>query len=471
VAADMQEVLGDMAGGKTTAEALAAFRRVADAPADLESTAASRADLRDLLALLAAHGAAPDEDFLRMLGRVIMAEGSRDGGILYGRGFPAGTNRPLVLAIRKQPELAAPLFELLIPHLQKRVLADRFRMDAGRMLALMERYGPLDWRHYDAQSIYWSEQGLEVSRRRLRRDEINELLIVRSRLAAIAELMRTGRVEYDGVTDRIDLLPDPRFIAAYERAIDEVKELIDATGGLSAAGFAPAEFADFTRAYERFLNEAVVLAFLYGDERKAAECFRRLVLLAREQGMADQPIYRESLETFVTLRLADVLKLDLNKIREFVDGMVQRALLDGLAKGRLDVFNRFVGLAYKLHERHQGSARTGPKVVLDPNKLGSFADLFATSFEGMMRQGSGPVLERARIWSLAPDELKQRTWKALQKPLTEQAVAAGLDPARAFPAPPGTDVEQEPADGARSSGSADEAGGSGSPAGKGMTSR
>lgn len=442
VAADMQEVLGDMTGGKTTAEALAAFRRVADAPTAIGSIVAPQGELRDLLALLAEHGAAPDEDFLRMLGRVIMAEGSRDGGILFGRGFPAGTNRPLILALRKRPELAAPLFEQLIPHLQKRVLAERFRMDAGRMLALMERYGPLDWRHYDAQSIYWSEQGLEVSRRRLRRDEINELLIVRSRLAAIAELMRTGRVEYDGVTDSIDLLPDPRFIAAYERAIDEVKELIDAKGGLSAAGFAPAEFADFTKAYERFLNEAVVLAFLYGEERKAAECFRRLVLLAREQGMADQPIYRESLETFVTLRLADVLKLDLTKIREFVDAMVQRALLDGLAKGRIDVFNRFVGLAFKIHERHQGSAKTGPKAVLDPNRLGSFADLFATSFEGMMRQGSGPVLERARIWSLAPDELKLRTWKALQRPLAEQAKAAGLDPDRAFPAPPGVDAKK-----------------------------
>lgn len=431
-----------MTGGKTTAEALAAFRRVADAPTAIGSIVAPQGELRDLLALLAEHGAAPDEDFLRMLGRVIMAEGSRDGGILFGRGFPAGTNRPLILALRKRPELAAPLFEQLIPHLQKRVLAERFRMDAGRMLALMERYGPLDWRHYDAQSIYWSEQGLEVSRRRLRRDEINELLIVRSRLAAIAELMRTGRVEYDGVTDSIDLLPDPRFIAAYERAIDEVKELIDAKGGLSAAGFAPAEFADFTKAYERFLNEAVVLAFLYGEERKAAECFRRLVLLAREQGMADQPIYRESLETFVTLRLADVLKLDLTKIREFVDAMVQRALLDGLAKGRIDVFNRFVGLAFKIHERHQGSAKTGPKAVLDPNRLGSFADLFATSFEGMMRQGSGPVLERARIWSLAPDELKLRTWKALQRPLAEQAKAAGLDPDRAFPAPPGVDAKK-----------------------------
>jgi hypothetical protein len=342
-------------------------------------------------------------------------------------------------------------------------------MDAGRMLALMERYGPLDWRHYDAQSIYWSELGLEVSRRRLRRDEINELLIVRSRLAAIAELMRTGRVEYDGVTDRIDLLPDPRFIAAYERAIAAVKELIDSKGGLSAAGFAPAEFADFTRAYERFLNEAVVLAFLYGEERKAAECFRRLVLLAREQGMADQPIYRESLETFVTLRLADVLKLDLTKIREFVDAMVQRALLDGLAKGRIDVFNRFVGLAFKIHERHQGSARTGPRAVLDPNKLGSFADLFATSFEGMMRQGSGPVLERARIWSLAPDELRQRTWKALQKPLREQAEAAGLDPARAFPAPPGVDAKKPPAvDG---DDPADAAGGVPSPPGPGESPR
>jgi hypothetical protein len=437
VASDMQEVLGDLTAGKTTPEVIESFRRIAEAPDDLAAAAAERADLREVLDLMTAHGALPDEAFLRMVGRVIMADASRDGSILYGGGMPPGTNREFIAALRQQPELTGPLFEVILPHLQKKVLAEQYHMDTRRMLDLMERYGPLDWRHYDAHSIYWAEQGLEVSRRKLRREDINELLIVRTRMASIADLMRVGRIEYDGVTDRVDLLPDPRFIASYEAALQEVRRLIESEAGISAAGFSPAEFADLARGYERFLNEAVVLAYLYGDERKAAECFKRLVLLARDRGEQDQPIYRESLEMFVTLRMASVLKLDLSKIREFVDGMVQRALLDGLAKGRLDVFNKFIGMAFKVYERHQGSLQPDEKVLLKNNRLGSFSDLFATSFERMMTQNNGAVLERARIWALAPDQLKERSWAALEKTLVEQAAAAGLDPARAFPPPAG----------------------------------
>lgn len=448
VASDMQELLGDLTARRTTAEVIEAFRPIADAPGDLAAASAERADVRELLDLMATHGALPDETFLRMVGRVIMADASRDGSILYGSGMPPGTNREFITALRQRPELTGALFEVVLPYLQKKVLAEQYHMDASRMLDLMERYGPLDWRHYDAHSIYWAEQGLAVSRQKLRREEINELLIVRTRLHSIADLMRVGRIEYDGVTDRIDLLPDPRFINSYEAALQEIKQLIESDKGISAAGFSPAEFADLSRGYERFLNEAVVLAYLYGDERKAAECFKRLVLLARDRGEQDQPIYRESLEMFVTLRMASVLKLDLSKIREFVDGMVQRALLDGLAKGRLDVFNKFIGMAFKVYERHQGSLRPDEKLVLKNNRLGSFADLFATSFERMMTQNSGSVLERARIWALAPDELKQRSWAALEKPLAEQATAAGLDAARAFPPPAGilASTSGEPAD-------------------------
>jgi hypothetical protein len=47
------------------------------------------------------------------------------------------------------------------------------------------------------------------------------------------------------------------------------------------------------------------------------------------------------------------------------------------------------------------------------------------------------VLMRARIWAWAPDELKLRAWPKLKDSFAEQAVSAGLDPARAFPIPRG----------------------------------
>jgi hypothetical protein len=55
----------------------------------------------------------------------------------------------------------------------------------------------------------------------------------------------------------------------------------------------------------------------------------------------------------------------------------------------------------------------------------------------MMKQGTGPVLLRARIWAWAPEELKIRAWPKLKDSLTAQALDGGLDPARAFPKPKG----------------------------------
>ncbi|NCA10714.1 hypothetical protein EBR56_02710 [bacterium] len=140
------------------------------------------------------------------------------------------------------------------------------------------------------------------------------------------------------------------------------------------------------------------------------------------------------------------MKLDINNTRQFVDGMLNRALVDGLAQGRMDIFNRFLKMAYKVYDKKYS--------VSDPTKLrvqkqvdiGSFPDLVDASFEGMMKQGKSPVLMRARIWAWAPEELKERAWPKLKDSLAEQATAAGLDPARAFPMPKGYVEEKRDAD-------------------------
>ncbi|NBX28875.1 hypothetical protein EBR04_00220 [bacterium] len=165
----------------------------------------------------------------------------------------------------------------------------------------MEKYGPMDWRHPSAQGIYWMEEGYAKSLESRNREGRNELLVIRRRLNMIAELMRTGRINYDAVSDRIDLLPDPRFIPAYEAALTEAIGMIRSEAGVTTQHWGRADVDDLLKGWERFLNEATIMAYVYGDEPKANECFQKLVKLAQEQGMGDQPIYRESLQTFVTL--------------------------------------------------------------------------------------------------------------------------------------------------------------------------
>jgi len=122
---EFREFLGDLTGGRTTAEAIERFRRIATAPDDLEALRSDR-DVADALTLLAEHGAKPDEQLVRMLGRAALYDASLDTQLLAGKALPTGTNRDLLAALLADSRLAGAVFERLVPHLQKRVLIDRY---------------------------------------------------------------------------------------------------------------------------------------------------------------------------------------------------------------------------------------------------------------------------------------------------------------------------------------------------------
>jgi hypothetical protein len=295
-----------MTTGLTTEQSLALVRRIADAPATLEELERRTPGVRKVVELLAAHGAKPDEAFMRVIGRALMLASSLDAKLLGKAVLPDDENAKLLAAIKGDPEIAGVLFDSLVPHLQRRILEDRYRMEPARMLALMERYGPLDWRHAESHGIYWSERGIEIGRTLGRRKDTNELLIIRSRLHMLGELMKTGRVDYDPVTDRVDLLPDPRFVASYERSMAEAIDLITSAEGVSAGGFGLADEDDLANGYETFLNLAVILEYLYGDRADAERHFLELRSLAEKAGRADDPLYVDTLESFVAIEPAAV---------------------------------------------------------------------------------------------------------------------------------------------------------------------
>lgn len=436
LAGEMQEVLGDLVGGRTTEEAVSQFRRIAETPDSLEELKTKRPAASAALDLLAAHGAAPDEPTLRMLGRVLMATSSLDAKVLGIDKLPMGTNVPLLEAIKADPDVAARLVEDVIPYLQKRVLEDRYRMDTEKMVRVMERYGPLDWRHPQSHAIYWSERGVEVSRNLERRENVNELMLVRGRLLMLMELLRSGRVEFDPMTNRVDLLPDPRFAGVYETAIREAFDLIASDKGVTTDMFGFAEESDLFDAYEKFLNIATMFSYLYGDEAEAKRYFTILRDLAARRGVADQPVYSDTLENFVAMRFGGMVGVNLGDLRQVLDAMIRRAITEGLAMGDFKTFNRFIAVAHKVYDRRFASSRPGEKFVLEEAQLLEFPKLVENSFENVMKQNGLPVLTRARIWAWAPDKLRRTTYESLAKTLWAEAEAAGLDPQRAFPPPP-----------------------------------
>ena len=232
------------------------------------------------------------------------------------------------------------------------------------------------------------------------------------------------------------MLPDPRFIDGYERGMQNAVQLIQSAEGVSAAEFGRATVDDLLRGYESFLEQATVFSYLYGDEPQAAGCFGKLVSIAQESGRGDEPLYTEGLEGFLALRLGAVMDIDVSNTRQFLDAMVQRAMLDGLAKGRLDTFNRFMRLAYSVYDRRYAASAPGTKHVAQEAKLPPFPEIVDASYESAMRQTSTPLLMRARIWAWTPDTIRSRVWGRLGETLRAQAAAADLEPTRTFPAPP-----------------------------------
>ncbi len=439
LAREFRELYGDPAGDGTTQQVIDRFRVIVDA-ADSIDVLRGDPDVVDAIELLESHGAAPNEAFVRMLGRAILYGASVDARIRFGMELPEGTNRPLVAALQADERLQKVVFQKIVPCLQKQVLVERYRMDPEFMLELMERFGPLDWAHPHAHGIYWSEQSIKVARRNRHRDRINELTLVRTRLGNTQYLMRSGRTEFDPVGSRIDILPDPRFIDAYEIGMRDAIEMIESDKGLSAAEFGRATVEDLLKGYESFLQQATIFAYLYGDEQKAVECFGRLLVIARESGRSDDPMYGGSIEQFMALKMGDVMEIEIGNLRQFLDAMIQRALLDGLAKGRLDTFNRFVRIAKSAYDRTYGPQGGREVHVNKEGRLPPFKRIVDTSFENLMRQPSTSLLVRARIWAWAPVALREQAWPNVGEILAGQAKAAGLDPARAFPAPPSVKV-------------------------------
>lgn len=438
LAEEMQEFLGDLTSGKTTKEAIDRFRTISGAPNTLAELERDTPAIRRVLALLADHGAEPDESLVRMLGRVLMADRSLDAKLLGSQQLPPGTNRGLLNAMQADKEAAALLVEKLVPHLQKRILEDRYRMSTADMLATMERYGPLDWRHPNAHGVYWSEKGVAASRTLANRQNVNELMLVRTRLLMLMDLMRSGRVELDSATNRVDLLPDPRFAKVYEQAIVEAFDLIASDKGVSAADFGIAEEHDLYDTYEKFLNVATMLTYLYGDQDEAVRYFRLLRELVTKRGFGDEPVYSDTIENFVAMRFSTAINVNLGDLRQFLDAMIRRGIVEGLGSGDFRVFNRYLGVAHAVYDRRFAVSRKDEALILKESKLVEFPKLAENSFESVMKDASLPVLARARVWAWAPDRLRRAAYAQIADLLTSQAKAAGLDPERAFP-PPETD--------------------------------
>ncbi len=472
LASEWQEVLGTPIDGATTQEAVDAFRPIVEAPDTVHALLTKLPELEPLAAELRSLGYELDTRLLRQIGRILMFNYSSDAAML---GLNLRERSDLYdsrLLPLLENERYAPLFPSLLAFLRKQALVNDYNMDPAFMLRLMEpplsgastassatgpsttlrsanvadqpdrtntRYGfgPLDWRHPATHSLYWDALGTVVADRALNKEGVDLLNTYRGVIHSLQALTDGGRLNFDPISGHIDLLPDPRFVPAYEKAYLLALEDVARQRGQSVVD-------SYAAGYENFLLKAVVFYYLYGaidapgPDNDANDYYRKL---REKYGSNPQRAakYTQPLESLVLGELTENIDLD-EFTRQFIDSTLARAFIEGLADNRMEVYERYVRLAQAVHARFQAKAVATPIAPQQRMALLPFDQIQTETFIRFTQSPGASLLLRLRVWRNAPLPLRQNSYDRLLEPMLPQLNQMGLDPAKAFAEPIGMEA-------------------------------
>ncbi|MCC6579883.1 MAG: hypothetical protein IT440_05530 [Phycisphaeraceae bacterium] len=447
LAFDMQEFLGDLDRGGTTEEVLGRVKAIADAPDTLDELKTQSPSVLPVLAKLKELGYEPDETFLRAMGRIIMVFRSQDARIIGDlRSSALGQNLDanLLHKVLQDPTLNEGLTRLSA-FLRKQTLIRRYHMKPDKMLQCMNDFGPLDWRHPAAHGVYWGRLGSELADEitgdgtRLDADghplptanqtDVDLVNTFRQATHSLQDLARTGRIVFDPFTRELQMMPDPRFIPAYEKNVEMSEKAYKEQFGV--------ETDSYKGGHENLLLMAVAYLYLYGDIKQAQFYYDRArQLFGKEFYNVQSRRYEQTMEDFVLGSLREDMSM-MHQSVQFIDAMIYRAILEGLARGRFETFNRFLTIAHRVYEQYEKDKVANPTAPQNRMSLLPFNKTVMNSYLAFMRNERFDGLTRARVWLNTPLPMQQATYDELEPIVAAQFKAMGLDPQRAFSEPPG----------------------------------
>jgi len=366
------------------------------------------------------------------------------------------------------PSLASA-WEALLPYLRRKVLVDEYNMDPYRMIRYTRKYGPLDWRHPGAHSLYWSAKGVEGALLRVDQrnaEDFDFLNVDRQIMHSIQLLYRSGQIYFSylshvmptlratdaetgmPLTETYQATINPYFIEPYGDTIREVVE----RARESARGFAEAEhrtYSLYAAGYENFLKDTIRFFYRRGQIDRAQEYHRRLltweginVNRSRDR-MIDE--LAQSLEEFIASQFEDERYRTTYVAVSEIDAALQGAYINGLLAGNTDLFRRSFDYARAFHAAYTReqvkvtapAGETARMEVLDKDFRWVAGTSFATTIASL------DVPDARVVYSRAPEDLKRFGYVALRQVLGRAgnvlAALGGESFNQVFPEPEGMD--------------------------------
>jgi hypothetical protein len=320
---------------------------------------------------------------------------------------------------------AVPVFQVLVPHVRKRVLIDDYHMEPDRMIRYNQRYGPLDWRHPAAHALYWASRGVDEALGRVddrTRKDFDFLNTDRLVAHAAQELYRTGTIIYDITSPENFLaMPNPDWIPVYR---DILQQLIDREAMQLATVGADVKsrpYNMYQAGYENFMRDAITFLYRRGQLDLARE-YQGILRTDVKQGRLnwnDSERIEEidlPLEKFVLAQLKDRVDTPYLAVSE-VTGALQGAFVGGLLSGNAELFRTQFEYARMFHGQFmQNMVRT---TQVDERNLRletmdrDFPMYAGKVFAAMI--GAVGVVEGSIMYNRAPRELQLAAYYLLSR--------------------------------------------------------
>jgi hypothetical protein len=265
-------------------------------------------------------------------------------------------------------EQYADAWDRLLPYVRRLVLSKEYNMEPERMARYTQRYGPLDWRHPGAHSLYWSVRGVEEGLERQGVTQFSTLNTDRVTLHSIQELFRFGDIQFDLLTEDYFTLPNFDFIDTYGTTLEQLRP----RGGFSQDDQAKG-FTTYSAGYENFLREVIRILYNRGDI-EGAEHYHMILRTAPWRNENDPDVSYElglTLAEFVDNQLKDRITIP-HVANSEIEAALHMAFLEGALGGKRGVFRKQMEYAQKAWQayREYQDVRTTPDA--EANRMWEF---------------------------------------------------------------------------------------------------
>jgi len=327
----------------------------------------------------------------------------------------------------------------LLAFVRAQILWNTYRMDPAFMLELMEKYNiPLDWRHTMAHGLYWAQRGLAVARLEDPRGLVS-LNNARNVLNSLKTLTATGLVTM------LNRPGAPNYPAYYESAD---LRYIEPTNQQHLAFIEKIRASQLAKGKEKPFDKNILSA---GHVNYLVECIRYLVAdgrVSRAQKYFDfiREKYKRKgpdwdfplVEDFVVHNMVKNGSLRYVVALELMTASLKRAFVSRGLYDNEAAYRRQMALANRIYKVYEAQAVERMKL---PGEFQQFAGNVLWRLLGHPAVfGLSLTLEqRSDIYLSMADQpgVQMPAYIMLERQFKNLCKAQGLDPAKAFPPPPG----------------------------------